>query len=296
MNTEPSVAGFPVVQASLDRALREGKVHHAYLFHGAPLEQMAPMAWSFARALVCSKRGHGQSDACMECSACARVQWSEEPTPAKHPDVIVLARGLYDAEQLGRRTPEGQELSADQIRAFVLPHRGFGPSEGRARVFLLYRPEELSIGAANTLLKTLEEPGEATHFVLLSEQPGALLDTIRSRCLALRFLAAPQVLSPTSEASEPLLAALRGSAGAALALADLWKKDKAALQEGLQELETFLGVQVRKHASRGDAAGVERVAEASAYVHAARDDLDGNVSPALAVERMFFSIQRLGAL
>ncbi len=288
---------YPVVAQTLARALAVGSVHHAYLMYGSSVQNMAPSAWGLAQALVCELRAQGESMACNACSACMRAQMPAEPGPAKHPDLIVLGRGLYDADQIGRRTPEGQELSVDQIRTMVLPHRGFAPSENKARVFLLYRPEELSTAAANTLLKTLEEPGDGTYFVLLSEQPGALLDTIRSRCFSLRFADPVTEYAAPDELPPQVLAALAGSQGAALALADSWKKEKGEVGAHLDAIEAHLRERVLRTLKQApDAARVERLANAAEIVHAARDDLDANVSPALAVERMFFSIQRLGGL
>ncbi len=282
-----------VVLQTLSRALARDNVHHAYLMHGTSIANMAPSAWGLAQTLVCERRAPGESDACMSCSACLRAEAPAELGPAKHPDVIVLGRGLYDADQIGRRTPEGQELSVDQIRSLVLPHRGFGPSENKARVFLLYKPEELSTAAANTLLKTLEEPGRGTYFVLLSEQPGALLDTIRSRCFALRF---PNVVADSASPVElppELLSALAGSQGASLAIADIWKKDKSELGAHLESIERHLSARVHAAATTGDRALAERLALSSECVAEAREDLDRNVSPALAVERMFFAMHRL---
>ena len=101
--------------------------------------------------------------------------------------MTVIARGLYDPAVLGRRTPETQDISIDQIRTLVLARAAFPPTEGRAKVFLVRRAEELSAAAANSLLKTLEEPGPRTHFVLLSAVADSLLPTIRSRVQRVRF-------------------------------------------------------------------------------------------------------------
>jgi len=108
-----------------------------------------------------------------------------------HPDVVVIERGLYAPQSLGRRTPETQDISIDQIRVLVLARAAFAPHEGRAKVFIIRRAEELSVSAANSLLKTLEEPGQKTHFILLTSQPEALLPTILSRTQRIRFAPLP---------------------------------------------------------------------------------------------------------
>jgi DNA polymerase-3 subunit delta' len=69
----------------------------------------------------------------------------------------------------------------------VLERAGFSPHEGRALVFIVRDADELTIQAANALLKTLEEPHKQTYFVLVTSRPTRLLDTIRSRTLPVRF-------------------------------------------------------------------------------------------------------------
>src|SRR6202044_3400490 len=87
-----------------------------------------------------------------------------------------------------------QDISIDQVRTLVLARASFAPHEGRAKVFIVRRAEELSTSAANALLKTLEEPNKKTHFILLSSQPDSLLSTIRSRTQRVRFAALPQAI------------------------------------------------------------------------------------------------------
>src|SRR5262249_33830314 len=144
------------------------------------------------------------------------------------PDVVVIERGLYPPETLGRSRGETQEISVDQIRKVVLAHACYPPHESIARVFIVRRAEELSISAANALLKTLEEPHASTYFILLTSRGPDLLDTIRSRTLPIRF--APlgdSVLRRILEAggvsaqtAEQVVELSSGSASTALELAD----------------------------------------------------------------------------
>jgi DNA polymerase III subunit delta' len=76
----------------------------------------------------------------------------------------------------------------------VLARASFGPHEGRAKVFIVRNADELSTAAANALLKTLEEPLRRTYFVLITARSAAMLPTVRSRTLTVRFRAlAPSV-------------------------------------------------------------------------------------------------------
>jgi DNA polymerase-3 subunit delta' len=202
------VLAQPTAVGTLQRALASGRVHHAYLFDGPDGVGKELAAFGLAQALVCERRAPGGDRACGECSACKRAIPNEEDRRPRHPDVVAIERGLYDPAAIGRgRTPETQEISIDQVRTLVLARSAFPPHEGRAKVFVIRRAEELSISAANALLKTLEEPGAATHFVLLTSHRDALLSTILSRTQRVRFGALPDAVL------EKLLEA-RGVAGA----------------------------------------------------------------------------------
>ncbi|HEY8042555.1 MAG TPA: DNA polymerase III subunit [Polyangiaceae bacterium] len=189
-----TVQAQPTAMATLRRALATGRVHHAYLFDGPDGVGKERAAFGLAQALVCERRAEGSADACGECRACARAVPRAGETRPLHPDVVVLERGLYEPTSIGRRTPETQDISIDQVRTLVLARAAFPPHEGRAKVFIVRRAEELSTSAANALLKTLEEPGARTHFVLLSSVADALLSTIRSRTQRVRFGALPEAV------------------------------------------------------------------------------------------------------
>jgi DNA polymerase-3 subunit delta' len=182
--------------ATLRRALAADRVHHAYLFDGIDGVGKELAAFGLAQALVCEHRGVTlpKDDACGACSACVRALPRPDTRRPVHPDVVVIERGLYEPAAIGRRTQESQEISIDQVRTLVLARAAFAPHEGRAKVFVVRRADELSTSAANALLKTLEEPNNKTHFVLLSSQPDSLLPTIRSRTQRVRFAALPDAV------------------------------------------------------------------------------------------------------
>jgi DNA polymerase-3 subunit delta' len=315
---------------TLRRALGLGRVHHAYLFDGPDGVGKERAAFGLAQALVCERRPEGAPDACGECRACVRALPRAGERRPLHPDVVVLERGLYEPAMLGRRTPETQDLSIDQVRTLVLARAAFGPLEGRAKVFVVRRAEELSISAANALLKTLEEPGPRTHFVLLSSTADALLSTIRSRTQRVRFGALPEAvvtellikrgvegalaaeiagLSGGSMATALMLGDPEASAqreqfvaralqaleartvGGALELAEDAKKgDKATLVVQIEALASALAAQ-----ARSSAAAPDRRADTAAARHAlalsAVQQLGGNASLQLTVEAMLMKMR-----
>jgi DNA polymerase-3 subunit delta' len=245
---------------------------------------------------------------------------------------VVLERGLYDPATLGRRSPETQDISIDQVRTLVLARSAFPPHEGRAKVFILRRAEELSQGAANALLKTLEEPGARTHFVLLSSFADSLLPTIRSRVQRVRFGALPDrlveellVAQGADPGHAPAIARLAGGSmatalvlgdpeasaerdafvsravaaletrdlGLALELAEEAKKiPKEALAARIEVLATALAAQ-----ARDAVAGADRRADVAAARHslalAAVRQLDANASAQLSMEAMFIRMRAL---
>jgi DNA polymerase III subunit delta' len=323
-----SVRAQPTAVDTLRRAIAADRVHHAYLFDGPEGVGKERAALGLAQALVCERRAPGTADACAVCRACVRaIPRAGEGRPL-HPDVIVLERGLYEASTIGRRTPETQDLSIDQVRALVLARAAFPPHEGRAKVFVIRRAEELSQAAANALLKTLEEPGPRTHFVLLSATADALLPTIRSRTQRVRFGPLPdevlsELLAAQGVENAPAIALLSGGSmatalllsdpdasarrdefvtratkalaardlGAALELAEDAKKlGKETAIPQLEALATAFGVEARKGAANGD-----RTADVAAARHslvlAALRQLDGNGSVQLVFEAMFIKMR-----
>ncbi|MCA9622323.1 MAG: AAA family ATPase, partial [Myxococcales bacterium] len=200
-------------------------VHHAYRFEGPPGVGKELTAVALAQALLCTA---GERLGCGRCDACRRASErnADEPVVPLHPDFIFVGRGIYPQEIIGKK--ETQEVSVEQIRRVVLAHAAYAPHEGRAKVFLIRDADELSISAANALLKTLEEPRQGTHFILLTSRPEKLLDTIRSRSLPVRFGPLPdddlaaivkaRGLAPERLAEVVEMAA--GSAATALEVAD----------------------------------------------------------------------------
>ena len=175
----------PAVE-TLVRALRAGRVHHAYRFEGPPGVGKELAAFALAQSLVCERGGPVGCGACSACQRAVRIA-EEDPHVPQHPDVVLLGRGLYPPAALGTATRETTGIGVEQVRRLVLSRVGFSPHEGRALVFIVRDADDFTAQAGNALLKTLEEPSARTHFVLLTSRANRLLDTIRSRTLPVRF-------------------------------------------------------------------------------------------------------------
>ena len=308
--------------ATLERALANDRVASAYLFDGPSGVGKELAAFGLAQALVCSElKG---AAACGVCSACLRAMPFGERKLAKHPDIVVLGRAIYAPEQIGRRTPETQELSIDQIRTLVLARFAFPPHEGRARVFIVRAAEEMSTSAANALLKVLEEPGSNTYFILLSSTPDALLPTIRSRTLRIRFGPLPQktvkelVTGRVPQGTEEEAARFaRGSVEEALRLSNAEEIEKknafvekavaaigaVSLREALElgeeakkvkeRLGEWLGALAAHFWSKRETAEGELSAKSYTETLRALRELDGNASPQLTIEALFMRLRAL---
>ena len=222
MAFESILAQEPAVEA-LKRALRSGRVHHAYRFEGPSGVGKELTALAFAQSLLCE--GDGPL-ACNRCRACERaVTFSNDPPLVpRHPDLLLVAKGLYPPAVLGTTHAETTSIGIEQVRRLVLARVGYPPHEGRAIVCIVRDAEELSTQAANALLKTVEEPGDRMYFVLLTSRPDQLPDTLRSRTLAVRFGRLPdsviETLLQRHGAPTEVAALAQGSMSLALQLAE----------------------------------------------------------------------------
>lgn len=217
-----AILGQPAAVQTLRRALASGRIHHAYRFEGPAGVGKKRTAIAFAQSLLCNAPVGGEG--CGGCTACTRAQTlaPEAPEVPLHPDFVWVRRGLYPPPFLSSKEATG--ISVEQIRKVVLGRTGYGAHEGRALVVFIEDAEELTVSAANALLKTLEEPGPTVHFVLHTSRPHRLLDTLRSRTLAVRFGALPEAVVAQLLAShglDPSFAAqAEGSVERALSLAN----------------------------------------------------------------------------
>jgi DNA polymerase-3 subunit delta' len=167
-----------------------GRLPHAVLLKGAQGIGKLDLAFNFARSLLCAKP-HSDGSACQECDSC---RWFAQDS---HPDFrLIQPDALSSAEdgeeKAGAKKPS-REISVDQIRDLS----GFANLSahcGGYRVVLVYPAESMNNNAANSLLKTLEEPTDKLLFLLVTHKPQQLLPTILSRCLGF------PVHTPTREA------------------------------------------------------------------------------------------------
>lgn len=153
-------------------ARRVDRLAHGLLVTGPPGVGKHRFAERLGRALLCHEPTH-TGDACGHCDGCT------QRAGGAHPDVDTL-------------TPdeEGKVIRVDQMRAFTARLQ-LTPQYPSGRLGWIDPAEALNPAAANSLLKTLEEPPAGTHLILISGPVDQLLPTIRSRCRMLRVPPAP---------------------------------------------------------------------------------------------------------
>jgi len=164
------------------RSIATDHIAHTYLLAGPPQIGKSMLALTFAQALNCT----GDEPPCGQCRPCRLI------ASGRYPDVrLVETERAASGERKGKR-----EIGIDQVRA--LQHEvNLKPYEGRWKVAIIAGAEELSLEAANALLKTLEEPPPQVVLILTATSSEALLPTIVSRCqlITLRPLPAATIES-----------------------------------------------------------------------------------------------------
>jgi DNA polymerase-3 subunit delta' len=215
-----ALLGQDVALARASRALRAGRPPSAWLITGAPGIGKATLAYRIARYLL----AYGATDAGPEdLSVPPDNQAARQVAAQSHPGLLVLKRAINP--KTGKLMTV---LSVDEIRKLA-DFFGMTSGAGGWRVAIVDTADDMNDNAANALLKMLEEPPANAMLLLLSNAPGRLLPTIRSRCqrLELRPLddaaletALVQYLPEMTPSERASLARLSGgSIGAALTLA-----------------------------------------------------------------------------
>jgi len=157
--------GHEKPKALLLAAVAKNKMSHAYLFRGPDGVGKKRTALPLAAYLNC--KNPLKNDSCGRCTSCRKY------FSGNHPDLILVE-------------PDGTAIKIDQIRK--LKHQlTFPPLEARLRVVILEDIHTMRREAANSLLKTLEEPAPGNLLILTADLAGGLLPTILSRCQIIPF-------------------------------------------------------------------------------------------------------------
>ena len=171
--TFDSVVGQQHIVSTLEHAITEGRLSHAYLFCGPRGTGKTTMARILAKALLCrnaeAARAEGASG-CMPDGTCEECELIAEGNP---PDV-------YELDAASR-------TGVDNVREEIINSVNFAPVRGKYKIYIIDEVHMLTTAAFNALLKTLEEPPAHVIFVLCTTDPQKILETILSRCQRFDF-------------------------------------------------------------------------------------------------------------
>jgi DNA polymerase-3 subunit delta' len=161
---------------------RREKLPHALLIHGARGIGKLEFARAIAQSLLCESPEEGI--ACGQCSACGWFREGNHPDYRELiPEILTDDEGdpdtTVDADTKDKK--KSKEIKIEQVRD-VADFMTLSTHRDGFRVLLIHPAESMNAAAANALLKTLEEPPARTAILLVSDQLGRLLATIRSRC------------------------------------------------------------------------------------------------------------------
>ena len=252
------IQGHDRIIEVLHRSLRSGKTAHSYLFEGVPGCGRKKTAQTLIQALFCQVL---PDDACGTCPSCRRIDGGN------HPDIHLITS-----------LPDKRDISIEQLREMqhILSLR---PYEAPRKACIIDPAERMSVSAANSLLKTLEEPPGNALIILLTENAGMLLPTVRSRCQLIRF--AP--LSP-----EHVLTLLERNGMAPEAAALIAPMSGGSLQKALEFDNEALGSRREAVLSRVAALSIHQIAT----VFDAAEELSGNRDATLELLDMLLSFFR----
>lgn len=216
------ILGNDTLRARLWRAANESRLHHCYLFEGPEGVGKFKTALQLCLYVNCRSDEEAQpgfsfmprpsrvqtGQACGQCSACRSI------LAGSHPDVIIIGPDPEKATRV---------ISTDQARNLI-GNLALQRHSARRRFVILDPADIMNEEAANTLLKTLEEPPHGTQFILVTARSGALLQTVRSRSQRVRFGPVPDDLMAgwleERRLDPKLLALSQGSPGVALQLSE----------------------------------------------------------------------------
>ncbi|HID24631.1 MAG TPA: DNA polymerase III subunit delta' [Planctomycetaceae bacterium] len=172
------IRGHAVQREMFRRAIRRGRLAHAYLFTGPEGIGKRQFALRLAQSLLCQRASEEAVEFCGECHACKML------AAGTHPDLLLVGRPEGKKELtlevfVGERERRGREGLCYELY--------LRPVASDRRIAIIDDTDLMNEESANALLKTLEEPPEKSVLILLSENPNALLPTIRSRCQLVRF-------------------------------------------------------------------------------------------------------------
>ncbi len=156
----------PVVLKMIKRSIEKKRLAHAYLFEGMKGTGKKETGLLLAKSLFCLSPAD-EAIPCEECNNCKRINHGN------HPDIHIVE-------------PDGLSIKKQQIHQLQEEFSKTGV-ESKQKLYMIIHADRMTVNAANSLLKFLEEPYQQTYAILITEQAQRMLPTILSRCQILSF-------------------------------------------------------------------------------------------------------------
>jgi len=156
----------PLVSKMLTNSMRSDRLSHAYIFEGPKGTKKIEAAILFAKSLLCEHT----DDAFNPCEHCHQCQRIDSDT---HPNVFLIHR-------------DGEKIKKKQMKDLITEFSKASIEKG-PRIYIIDEADRLNIESANTLLKTMEEPGADIYQIMVTDEIGSMLPTIKSRAQIIHF-------------------------------------------------------------------------------------------------------------
>lgn len=203
------IIGQEDIKARLLNMVRQGTIPHALLFSGPEGTGKLQMAIAFARYLLC--KNSSENDSCGTCPSCYKMnklvhpdlhfvypvinksKSSQNPTRCddeiKSWREIITEKEYFNLEEwlesLGAENKQAQIFAAESD--IITNKLSLKSTEGGYKIAIIWYPEKMHPACSNSLLKLLEEPPQKTVFILVSNNPEMILETIISRTQRIEF-------------------------------------------------------------------------------------------------------------
>jgi len=261
----PGLDGNSALKARLSEAMSSGGLSHAYIIYGENRDSMQRLADTLAAAMVCSG---GEEKPCMQCRNCRKA------FGGNHPDIKQVLR---EKDKRSYSIEIIRNMAAD---TFVLPN------EAEKKVYIIPDGDCLTPLCQNAALKVLEEPPPCAAFILMAENPGSFLETLRSRCIELFICSGPAETQENSKLAYEFVRIFK--TGGPLEMASfavgLEKLEKSELMEFLTGLRAALVREIRLDFTADRERSFEACDLVSRLIEMAERNVGaGSISGALAV-------------
>ncbi|MCL2874674.1 MAG: AAA family ATPase [Defluviitaleaceae bacterium] len=245
------VLGNDHIKDNLRSVLSSGRVSHAFIFSGQVGTGKKLIAYTFAKALACSKI----NSPCGQCISCQTFE------SGNNPDIISVR-------------PAGKSIGVDEVREQIALKMRSKPYSGKYKIFVIENADKLTVAAQNALLKTIEEPEDYGIFLLVCKNYNLFLPTIISRAIVLNVHPLPSDIILSYLIKNNIASEEEGEIFASYSEGSIGKAAALAADEEFKDLRTNF-LKILETVENGNAADAIKAAEEMAnYKERVKDGLD----------------------